>query len=93
MVIINYIKVYKLVHSGSPLHGGFLIYMCFICIHFDQCCAIYIAYMKEFGIWEPYSVKTQTYKTAMETAILLLRIDDIVSGSKRQMGGGDGGGT
>jgi T-complex protein 1 subunit gamma len=40
--------------------------------------------MTEFGIWEPYSVKAQTYKTAIETAILLLRIDDIVSGVKKQ---------
>lgn len=44
--------------------------------------------MKEFGVWEPISVKMQVYKTAIETAILLLRIDDIVSGVKRQ-GGGD----
>ena len=29
----------------------------------------------------------QTYKTAVETAILLLRIDDIVSGSKKRDGG------
>jgi len=42
--------------------------------------------MKEFGVWEPYSVKAQTYKTAIETAILLLRIDDIVSGSKKKSG-------
>lgn len=40
--------------------------------------------MKERGIWEPLSVKLQTYKTAIETAILLLRIDDIVSGSKKK---------
>ncbi|XP_033322819.1 chaperonin containing TCP1 subunit 3 [Megalopta genalis] len=40
--------------------------------------------MKERGIWEPLSVKLQTYKTAVETAILLLRIDDIVSGSKKK---------
>ncbi|TMW52091.1 hypothetical protein DOY81_002871 [Sarcophaga bullata] len=39
------------------------------------------------GIWEPLAVKMQTYKTAVETAILLLRIDDIVSGSKKK---GDG---
>lgn len=38
----------------------------------------------ENGIWEPLSVKLQTYKTAIETAILLLRIDDIVSGSKKK---------
>lgn len=39
--------------------------------------------MNKLGIWEPLSVKQQTYKTAVETAILLLRIDDIVSGSKK----------
>uniref|UniRef100_A0A1I8N065 T-complex protein 1 subunit eta n=1 Tax=Musca domestica TaxID=7370 RepID=A0A1I8N065_MUSDO len=38
------------------------------------------------GIWEPLAVKMQTYKTAVETAILLLRIDDIVSGSKKKGG-------
>ncbi|KAH3834273.1 T-complex protein 1 subunit gamma-like [Dreissena polymorpha] len=41
--------------------------------------------MKDYGVWEPYSVKAQVYKTAIETAILLLRIDDIVSGTKKQM--------
>ncbi|KAK0181197.1 hypothetical protein PV327_003501 [Microctonus hyperodae] len=40
--------------------------------------------MKVRGIWEPLSVKMQTYKTAIETAILLLRIDDIVSGNKKK---------
>lgn len=40
--------------------------------------------MKERGIWEPLAVKLQVYKTAIETAILLLRIDDIVSGSKKK---------
>ncbi|XP_043262949.1 T-complex protein 1 subunit gamma [Colletes gigas] len=40
--------------------------------------------MEKRGIWEPLSVKLQTYKTAIETAILLLRIDDIVSGSKKK---------
>lgn len=39
--------------------------------------------MNDYGVWEPYSVKAQTIKTAIETAILLLRIDDIVSGTKR----------
>uniref|UniRef100_A0A4W4GI94 T-complex protein 1 subunit gamma n=1 Tax=Electrophorus electricus TaxID=8005 RepID=A0A4W4GI94_ELEEL len=50
--------------------------------------------MAELGIWEPLAVKAQTYKTAVETAILLLRIDDIVSGHKKkgdeQTGGGQG---
>lgn len=41
--------------------------------------------MKELGIWEPLAVKLQTYKTAVETAVLLLRIDDIVSGHKRRV--------
>jgi len=40
--------------------------------------------MSALGIWEPLSVKLQVYKTAIETAILLLRIDDIVSGSKKR---------
>ncbi|XP_037738627.2 T-complex protein 1 subunit gamma [Chelonia mydas] len=40
--------------------------------------------MKDLGIWEPLAVKLQTYKTAVETAVLLLRIDDIVSGHKKK---------
>jgi T-complex protein 1 subunit gamma len=40
--------------------------------------------MNDLKIWEPLSVKLQVYKTAVETAILLLRIDDIVSGSKKK---------
>lgn len=39
--------------------------------------------MKTYGVWEPAAVKVQTFKTAVETAILLLRIDDIVSGTKK----------
>lgn len=34
--------------------------------------------MKELGVWEPYQVKAQTVKTSIESATLLLRIDDIV---------------
>mmetsp|Transcript_19855 Transcript_19855/g.32638 ORF Transcript_19855/g.32638 Transcript_19855/m.32638 type:complete len:540 (+) Transcript_19855:53-1672(+) len=41
--------------------------------------------MNTLQIWEPFSVKTQTIKTAIESAAMLLRIDDIVSGvSKKQ---------
>jgi T-complex protein 1 subunit gamma len=40
--------------------------------------------MKELGIWEPYNVKIQTFKTAMESACMVLRIDDIVSGMKKK---------
>merc|ERR1719319_1041684 len=43
-----------------------------------------LADMSVLGIWEPLSVKLQVFKTAIETAILLLRIDDIVSGSKKR---------
>jgi len=43
-----------------------------------------LADMSQLGIWEPLAVKLQVYKTAIETAILLLRIDDIVSGSKKK---------
>ena len=46
--------------------------------------------MKDLGILEPLAVKLQIYKTAVETAILLLRIDDIVSGSKKKDGAADG---
>eukprot|EP01126_Amoeba_proteus_P016725 TRINITY_DN1783_c0_g1_i7.p1 TRINITY_DN1783_c0_g1~~TRINITY_DN1783_c0_g1_i7.p1 ORF type:complete len:329 (-),score=52.60 TRINITY_DN1783_c0_g1_i7:108-1094(-) len=36
--------------------------------------------MSELGIWEPLSVKRQTLKTAVEAAVLILRIDDVLSG-------------
>ncbi|XP_058119497.1 T-complex protein 1 subunit gamma [Anopheles ziemanni] len=49
-----------------------------------------LADMQEKNIWEPLSVKLQVYKTAVETAILLLRIDDIVSGSKKRGDDGTG---
>ena len=46
--------------------------------------------MKELGVWEPLEVKVQTIKTSIESATMLLRIDDIVSGlqKKKQVGGG-----
>jgi len=40
--------------------------------------------MNELGIWEPLMVKSQTIKTAIESAAMLLRIDDIVSGLSRK---------
>ncbi|VDQ04684.1 unnamed protein product [Trichobilharzia regenti] len=39
-----------------------------------------LADMKDLKVWDPLAVKSQTLKTAIETAILLLRIDDVVSG-------------
>ena len=47
--------------------------------------------MKEVGIWEPLAVKAQTFKTAIETSCMLLRIDDVVSGIQKDRGSGGGG--
>ena len=51
--------------------------------------------MKELGIWEAYAVKVQSIKTAVESAAMLLRIDDIVSGlsQKNQAAAGTGTGV
>jgi len=46
-----------------------------------------VADMKEYGIWEPNAVKVQTIKTAIESACLLLRVDDIVSGTSKKSQG------
>lgn len=43
-----------------------------------------IADMNQLNIWEPYCVKTQTLKTAIESACLILRIDDVVSGTRKK---------
>jgi len=48
--------------------------------------------MKELNIWDPLSVRIQVLKTAVETAVMLLRIDDIVSGTKKRGAEEDGGG-
>lgn len=46
-----------------------------------------LADMNDLGVFEPYSVKSQTLKTSIESAAMLLRIDDIVSGlTAPQMG-------
>ena len=47
--------------------------------------------MKVAGVWDPFAVRMQVYKSAVETAMMLLRIDDIVSGVKKAeaLGGGD----
>ncbi|KAH0890955.1 hypothetical protein HID58_053384 [Brassica napus] len=41
-------------------------------------------------IWDAYNVKAQTFKTAIEAACMLLRIDDIVSGIKKKQAPGAG---
>ncbi|EZF33548.1 T-complex protein 1 subunit gamma [Trichophyton mentagrophytes] len=49
--------------------------------------------MKEYGVWEPEAVKLQSVKTAIESACLLLRVDDICSAKSlnqaANMGGGE----
>ncbi|KUL90437.1 hypothetical protein ZTR_00092 [Talaromyces verruculosus] len=48
--------------------------------------------MKEYGVWEPEAVKLQSIKTAVESACLLLRVDDICSAKSAQQAGNVGGG-
>ena len=48
--------------------------------------------MVTLEVYEPFAVKSQTIKTAIEAACMLLRIDDIVSGMTNKQGGGGGGG-
>ena len=49
--------------------------------------------MHEYGIWEPNAVKVQTIKTAIESACLLLRVDDVVSGMSGQRAQQQSGGS
>jgi len=42
-----------------------------------------LADMSVLGVWEPLAVKQQTIKTAVESAAMLLRIDEIVSGTHK----------
>jgi T-complex protein 1 subunit gamma len=49
--------------------------------------------MKTYGVWEPMAVKMQSVKTAVESACLLLRVDDICAAkAAKQAGGPIGGG-
>lgn len=43
-----------------------------------------IADMSQEKVWEPALVKLQIFKTAIESSIMLLRIDDVVSGIKKK---------
>ncbi|KAM0755068.1 T-complex protein 1 subunit gamma [Meredithblackwellia eburnea MCA 4105] len=47
--------------------------------------------MKEYGLYESAAVKVQTLKTAIESACLLLRVDDIVSAQRPKEAQGGGG--
>ncbi|KAI5303746.1 T-complex protein 1 subunit gamma [Ascosphaera pollenicola] len=46
--------------------------------------------MKEYGVWEPEAVKLQSIKTAIESACMLLRVDDICSAKQLKQAGNMG---
>lgn len=46
--------------------------------------------MKDYGVWEPQAVKMQSIKTAVESACLLLRVDDICGAKSAKQVGGSG---
>lgn len=46
--------------------------------------------MKEYRVWEPQAVKMQSIKTAVESACLLLRVDDICGAKSAKQVGGSG---
>jgi len=50
-----------------------------------------VADIAQLKIYEPFLVKSQTIKTALEAACMLLRIDDIVSGLSSKKDGSGGG--
>ena len=41
--------------------------------------------MADIGVFEPLRVKTQAIKSASEAAIMIMRIDDVISSSKKEM--------
>ncbi|MCJ1275235.1 T-complex protein 1 subunit gamma [Puttea exsequens] len=47
-----------------------------------------LAKVDEIGVWEPEAVKLQSIKTAVESACLLLRVDDICSAKSAKQAGG-----
>jgi len=47
--------------------------------------------MKEYGLYESASVKIQTFKTAIEAARVLLRVDDVVQATRKERDQGGGG--
>ncbi|KAK4537240.1 hypothetical protein CDCA_CDCA11G3265 [Cyanidium caldarium] len=47
-----------------------------------------VANMAELGVFESYAVKAQSIKTAIESACMLLRIDDVLSGVRKKDGAG-----
>jgi len=47
--------------------------------------------MWEKGVIEPLKIKTQAISSAAETAVMVLRIDDVIAASKEEKEGGEGG--
>ncbi|TFY74679.1 hypothetical protein EWM64_g9333 [Hericium alpestre] len=47
--------------------------------------------MKEYGLYESASVKIQTFKTAIEAARVLLRVDDVVQATRKHQDEGQQG--
>ena len=45
-----------------------------------------ISDMEKLEVYDPLAVKLQVYKTAVETAVLLLRIDDVIQGTRKADG-------
>ncbi len=43
-----------------------------------------LANMVDIGVFDTFQVKIQTIKTAVESACMLLRVDDVVSGLKKK---------
>ncbi|CDJ61920.1 TCP-1/cpn60 family chaperonin, putative [Eimeria maxima] len=50
-----------------------------------------ITNMRDLMVWDCLTVKQQVYKTAIEAAAMLLRIDDVLSGLRKDTKGGEGG--
>lgn len=46
-----------------------------------------------FGIWDTFSVKQQVIKTAIEAAAMIVRIDDVLSGTTKNKEGASGAGS
>jgi len=47
-----------------------------------------IVHVDDMNLWESVAVRAQTFKTSIECASMLLRIDDVVSGVKKDRSGG-----
>ena len=44
-----------------------------------------VASMDRLGVFEPLRIKTQAIKSASETAVMILRIDDVITAAKKEL--------